>query len=245
MSRELEKFYQEKKQRIKAQGSNEELKRAGLEFMRQATKSGYSYNYTWLGRPIIQHPEDIAAMQEIIWQVKPRLIIETGVAHGGTAVFYASMLELIGGPGLVLAIDIEIRSHNRPLIENHPLAKRIRLLESSSVAPEALEAAQSLAEEGGPVMVVLDSNHSHAHVLEEMRLYSPLVTTGSYMVVFDGVVELIPELWEIDRPWGQGNNALTAARAFLAENKDFEVDWEIENKLIISTAPEGYLKKIG
>ena len=245
MSGELEKFYAEKKQRIKEQGQNTELKKAGLEFMRQSIKSGYSYNYSWLGRPIIQYPEDLLAMQEIIWKVKPKLIVETGVAHGGTSIFYASMLELIGDDGLVLAIDIDIRAHNRPLIEGHPQAGRLRLMEASSLDGRAVDEAKTMAAKGGPVMVVLDSNHSHEHVLEELRLYSPLVTKDSYLVVFDGVVELVPELWQpADRPWGVGNNPLTATRAFLAEHPEFAVDWEIENKLIITTAPEGYLKRI-
>jgi len=240
----LARFYQEKEERIAGNGRNRKLKEAARGFMAEALKAQYSYNFSWLGRPIIQHPEDLVAMQEIIWQVQPRLIVETGVAHGGSAIFHAALLELLGGDGLVLAVDIEIRSHNRPLIENHPLAKRLRLLEMNSLDEAAIAEAKTLAARGGPVLVVLDSNHTHAHVLAEMRLYSELVTPSSYMVVFDGVVENFPELHQPgDRPWGPGDNPLTAIRAFLAENRAFEVDWEIENKLLISTATEGYLKR--
>jgi len=242
MDETLARFYQEKAERIAGNGRNRKLQEAARGFMGEAIKAQYSYNFSWLGRPVIQHPEDLVAMQEIIWQVRPRLIVETGVAHGGSAIFHASLLELLGGDGLVLAIDIEIRPHNRPLIENHPLAGRLRLMETSSLDEAAVAEARALAARGGPVLVVLDSNHSHAHVLAEMRLYSELVTPGSYMVVFDGVVEKFPEL-HTHRPWGPGDNPLTAIRAFLAENTAFEVDWEIENKLLISTATEGYLKR--
>ncbi|MDR2142729.1 MAG: cephalosporin hydroxylase family protein [Deltaproteobacteria bacterium] len=245
MSEELERFYQEKKERLQAQGANENIQRQASEFMRESIISGYSYNFSWLGRPIIQYPQDLIALQEIIWETKPRLIVETGVAHGGTAVFFASMLELLGEGGQVLSIDIEIRAHNRPLIERHPLAKRIKLLECGSLDPKAIEEAKKMAEKYGPTMVVLDSNHSHQHVLSELRLYSKLVTPGCYMVVYDGVVEKYPELFSNEaRPWGPGDNPLTATRAFLAESSDFEIDWEILNKLLITTAPEGYLRRL-
>jgi cephalosporin hydroxylase len=244
MSEELNRFNREKAERIKAQGANEKFQGAAFEFTRESITTNYSYNFAWLGRPIIQYPQDIVALQEIIWETKPRLIVETGVAHGGTSIFFASMLELLGDDGLVLSIDIEIKPHNRPLIENHPLAKRIKLMESSSLDQKVLDEAQKLAESYGPTMVVLDSNHSHRHVLGELRLYSKLVTPGCYLIVYDGVVEKYPELFSnIDRPWGPGDNPLTATREFLAENTDFEIDWEIQNKLAITTAPEGYLRR--
>ena len=245
MSEVLKRFYREKAARLEAQGSDAPLKAAADEFMRRSLKSGYSYNFSWLGRPVIQYPEDLMALQEIIWKIKPGLIIETGVAHGGSAVFFASMLEMLGQNGRVLAIDLEIRPHNRPLIEEHPLARRITLLESDSLSPAAVAEARQMAEKAdGPVMLVLDSNHTHQHVLAELRLYSPLVSHGSYLVVYDGIVEKFPaEAVAPGRPWGPGNNPLSATRAFLAENRDFEVDMEYENKLLISAAPEGYLRR--
>lgn len=244
-NRELLKFYQEKEKRVKAQGRDEPLSRAAAEFTRLSLKSGYSYNFSWLGRPIIQYPQDIMALQELIWQIKPRLIVETGVAHGGSAIFHASLLELIGGPAKVLAIDIDIRPHNRPLIEGHPMFKRLELLEGGSTDEAAVGRARALAAEAeGPVMVVLDSCHSHAHVLEELELYSPLVTPGSYLVAFDGLVEIFPEESVAEgRPWGRGDNPLTAVRQFLKTHPEFEVDKTIENKLLITAAPEGWLRR--
>jgi cephalosporin hydroxylase len=244
MSEELDRFYREKAARIKAMGTNKPLRETATGFLRESIIANYSYNFSWLGRPIIQYPQDIVALQEIIWETQPKLIVETGVAHGGTSVFLASMLELLGGESLVLSVDIEIRAHNRPLIENHPLAKRIKLLESDSLAPAVFAEAQALAERLGPTMVMLDSSHTHDHVLAEMRLYSKLVTKGCYLVVFDGVPEQFPDLYANgQRPWGPGNNPLTAIRAFMAENQDFEIDWDLLNKLAITVAPEGYLRR--
>ncbi len=242
---ELAKFYREKESRIQAQGRDAPLKAAAAEFTRLSLKSGYSYNFSWLGRPIIQYPQDIVALQELIWQIRPHLIVETGVAHGGSAIFHASMLELLGGPGRVLAIDIDIRAHNRPLIESHPLSGRLELLEAGSTDEISAARARTLASEaGGPVMVVLDSCHSHAHVLAELELYAPLVTPGSYLVVFDGLVELFPEEAVVPgRPWGRGDNPLTAVRQFLKNRPEFEADEELENKLLITAAPGGWLRR--
>lgn len=241
----LDLFYEERKKRVAEQGRDERLRLAGREFMRESLRCGYSYNFSWLGRPIIQYPQDLVALQEIIWRVKPRLIIETGIAHGGSIIFSASMLELLGGDGLVLGIDIDIRDHNRPLIEGHPLARRLRLVESGSLDEAAAAEARRLAERGGPVMVILDSDHTHAHVLAEMRLYGPLVTPGGYMVVFDGVVEDFPEAVAPGRRWGPGNSPLSAIWEFLSGTNEFEIDREMEDKLLISAAPSGYLVKKG
>jgi cephalosporin hydroxylase len=201
-----------------------------------------TYNFTWLGRPIIQFPQDVFAMQEIIWRVRPDLIIETGVAHGGSLVFYASMLEMIGGPGEVVGIDIEIRPANRAAIESHPMFGRIRLVEGSSVDPLTVQRVCALAAGKKRVLVVLDSNHTHDHVSAELRLYSPLVTKGSYLVVFDTIVEHMPAHAFPDRPWGRGNNPMTAVCAFLEKTDRFTVDREIEEKLLITVAPSGYLR---
>lgn len=201
----------------------------------------YSYNFTWLGRPIIQLPQDIVAMQELIWRVRPELIIETGVAHGGSLVFYASLLELLGA-GEVLGIDIDIRPQNRREIERHPLAKRITLLEGSSISPEIVASARTAAQGKERVLVVLDSNHTHEHVLSEARGYSPFVTKGSYLVVFDTVIEDLPASCFPDRPWRPGNNPKTAVRQFLAENDRFVIDRELQDRILVTAAPDGYLR---
>ena len=207
----------------------------------ESCKYKYSYNFSWMGRPIIQFPQDIMAMQEIIWQVKPDLIVETGIAHGGSLIFYASMLELIG-EGQVLGIDVDIRQHNRVEIEQHPMFKRITMIEGSSIDEEIAKQVYDLAKGKTRILLVLDSNHTHDHVLKELELYSPLVTKDSYLVVFDTVVEDMPEDFFPDRPWGKGNNPKTAVWEFLKTNKRFEVDKDIEAKLLITVAPDGYLK---
>ncbi len=204
----------------------------------------YSYHFTWLGRPIIQFPQDMIAIQEIIWQVKPDLIIETGIAHGGSLIFYASMLELLGGDGQVLGIDIDIREHNLVEIEKHPMFKRITMIEGSSIDEEIAKQLYDFAKGKNQILVLLDSMHTHDHVLKEMELYSPLVTKGSYLVVFDTIIEDMPEDFFLDRTWGKGNNPKTAAQEFLKTTDRFIVDKEIENKLLITVAPDGYLRCI-
>jgi cephalosporin hydroxylase len=242
---EIEKFNQEKKENIAKLGANQEVKNLGLEFLIKSAEQKYSYHFTWMGRPIIAYPQDMIAMQEIIWEVKPDLIIETGVAHGGSVVYYASLLELIGGDGLVLGIDIDIRRHNRDLIEAHPMMKRMQLLEGSSVSNEIAEQVKEISKSKKRIMVCLDSNHTHEHVLEELKLYAPLVSKGSYCVVFDSVVEDMPDdyNWGV-RTWGKGNNPKTALFEYLKTDDSFEINKEIDNKLLISVAPDGFLKKI-
>ena len=238
-------FKEETRQRIEKNSSNNELMAAARHFNVESNKAQYSYNFRWMGRPIIQYPQDILAMQEIIWEIKPDLIIETGVAHGGSLIFYASMLELIG-KGDVIGVDIDIREHNRKEIEKHPMFKRIQMIQGSSVDETIVNQVSALAKDKESVLVVLDSNHTHEHVLEELKCYAPLVTKGSYLVVFDTIVEYLPEnyLPGHKRPWGIGNNPLTAVRSFLQENKDFEIDVNINNKLLISVGPDGYLKRV-
>lgn len=244
MHSKIQEFLEEKKKNIESLGEQRNLQKLGLDFLTETAAAKYSYNFTWLGVPIIQFPQDMVALQEIIWQVKPDLIIETGVAHGGSLILSASILELIGGDGLVLGIDIDIRQHNRNVIENHPMFKRINLLEGSSVSEEIIRKVKEIAEDKKNILVILDSNHTHAHVLEELRLYSPLVSVGSYCIVFDTVIEDMPENSFPDRAWGKGNNAKTAVWEFLAANDDFVVDKEIENKLLITVAPDGYLRRV-
>jgi len=220
------------------------LKRIGIEFIQKTLMCKYSYNFSWLGRPIIQFPQDIVAVQELIWQIKPDLIIETGIAHGGSLILSASILELIGGDGIVLGIDVEIREHNRIAIQAHSLAKRIRMIQGSSTDDLVAKKIREIAKGKKSILVLLDSNHTHDHVLRELELYSPLVNRGSYLIVFDTIVEDLPEGSFPDRPWDKGNNPKTAVREFLKTNHRFVVDKDIENKLLITTAPEGYLKCI-
>jgi cephalosporin hydroxylase len=195
-----------------------------------------------MGRPIIQFPQDILAMQEIIWKVKPDLIIETGIAHGGSLIFYASMLELIGENGQILGIDIDIREHNRVEIEKHSMFKHITMMQGSSIDEEVAQKVYEFAKGKQRVIVVLDSNHTHDHVLKELELYSSLVTNNSYLVVFDTVVEDMPDDFFPDRPWGKGNNPKTAVWEFLKTNDRFQIDKDIEAKLLVTVAPDGYLK---
>ena len=203
----------------------------------------YTYNFNWLGRPIIQLPQDIIAMQELIWQVKPDLIIETGIAHGGSLIFSASMLELIG-KGEVLGIDIDIREHNRVEIEKHLMFKRINMIEGSSTSDEVLNEVRLYAEGKKCILVCLDSMHTYDHVLKELELYSKFVTKGSYLVVFDTLIEDMPDDFYKDRPWGKNDNPKMAVRTFLKNNDRFAIDKDIENKLLITVAPDGYLKCI-
>jgi cephalosporin hydroxylase len=237
-------FAAERLQNIQELGGHPELKSLSRQWLAAVSRYKYSYNFSWLGRPIIQFPQDIMAMQELIWQIKPELIIETGIAHGGSLIFYASMLELLGERGLVVGIDIDIRAHNRQEIEVHPMFKRIRLVEGDSTLPEVVEEVYGLAEGKAPILVALDSNHTHAHVLKELQLYSPLVSRGSYLVVFDTIIEDFPAGWFHDRPWDKGNNPKTAVDEFLAGNPRFQEDRDLESKLLITVAPGGYLKCI-
>jgi cephalosporin hydroxylase len=237
----LEQFEFEKMQRIKTQGQNIPLIKAAENFNELSIKSLYSYNFSWMGRPIMQYPQDMVVLQEIIWTVKPDLIIETGIAHGGSIIFYASILELIG-KGEVLGIDVEIRPHNRRAIEAHPMFKRITMIEGDSVSKDVVAQVDRIAREKQTVLVCLDSNHTHEHVLNEIELYSPYVTKGSYLIVFDTIVEDLPENFYPDRPWGRKNNPKTAVRDFIKKTDRFLIDKSINNKLMITVAPEGYLK---
>lgn len=240
----IEEFKKEVKNNIDQLGKDTDLLGATRIWMREAAQYGYNYNFSWMGRPVIQLPQDMIAMQEIIWETKPDIIIETGIAHGGSLIFYASMLELLGKEGQVVGIDIDIRQHNRVEIEKHPMFKRIELIEGSSIDDNVIENVYRLAKGKKQVLVVLDSNHTHEHVLSELQAYSQLVTKGSYMVVFDTIVEYMPDYFNNDRPWGKGNNPKTAVDEFLKTNDRFEIDRSIENKLLITAAPGGYLKCI-
>jgi len=242
-------FRDECAQEINTQGQNEAVNTSALNFIKTANALKYSYHFEWLGRPIIQYPQDIVAMQELIWQVQPDLIIETGIAHGGSLIFYASMLELnaiCGGcqDAEVLGIDIDIRAHNRQAIEAHPMFKRISMIQGSSTASEVIEQVKEKAAGKQKILVCLDSNHTHDHVLAELEAYAPLVSVGSYCVVFDTVIEDLPDDMFPDRPWGKGNNPKTAVWEYLKTHPEFEIDKSIQHKLLITVAPDGYLKRI-
>jgi cephalosporin hydroxylase len=235
-------FAKEVETNIEALGKDVDLQALSRVWLRLSAKLRYTYNFSWMGRPIIQLPTDIVALQEIIWSVRPEVIVETGVAHGGSLVFSASMLELLGGTGTVVGIDIDIRAHNRIAIERHPMSKRITLLQGSSTSDQVIAEVGQITKGRGPVLVILDSNHTHAHVARELELYSPLVTKGSYMVVLDTVIELMDQDAFPDRPWGRGDNPFTAVHEFLERNDRFEIDQTVQAKTLITVAPDGYLK---
>ncbi len=252
----MTKFEKEVAARVAANPHNEPLCASAAAFVRSSISAMYSYNYSWLGRPVIQYPQDMMAMQEIIWKVKPDLIIETGIAHGGSLIFSASMLALLdvcdAGTGIaattlrrkVLGIDIDIRPHNRAAIEAHPMASRIQMIQGSSIAPEILEQVKQVAADYQRVLVCLDSNHTHDHVLAELKAYAPLTTRDSYCVVFDTIVEDLPAELAFDRPWGHGNNPKTAVWEYLKAHHEFEIDKSIQHKLLITVAPDGFLKRV-
>lgn len=252
-------FEVEVSKRIEETKKNKDLIFIGMEFIKKSTHPKYSYNFFWQGRPVIQYPQDIMAMQEVIWGVKPDLIIETGIAHGGSLIFSASMLSLLDycdavteGVLLdpmrpkrrVLGIDIDIREHNRVAIESHPMSSRIDMIQGSSIDPNIIAQVKEIASRYQRVLVCLDSNHTHDHVLAELNAYAQLVSVGSYCVVFDTIIEDMPEGFFPDRPWEKGNNPKTAVYEYLRINDGFEIDEFIDHKLLISVAPHGYLKRV-
>lgn len=240
----IKQFREERINDIRLMSEDKKLKDLSLEWMIKADKYKYSYNFSWLGRPIIKYPGDIVATQEIIWATKPDLIIETGIAHGGSLMLSASILELLGN-GEVLGIDIDIRKHNKIEIEKHPLYKRITMIEGSSTDINVFEKVKAIAEGKERVMVFLDSNHTHEHVLKELNLYADLVTVGSYLVLPDTFIEYFPKgYYSNNRPWDVGNNPMTALNEFMKSNDNFIVDHEINDKLLITEAFDSYLKRI-
>jgi cephalosporin hydroxylase len=259
MSNEIKKFNEEKKKSIESYSKEIEWMDLSKSWLIHGFQKKYMYNFEWLGRPIIQTPIDMVAVQELIWDVKPDLIIETGIAHGGSLIMSASMLALLdmceaieSGAVLdpkkskrkVLGLDIDIRQHNREAIEAHPMSSRIQMIQGSSIAPEVIEQVKAVAKNYQRVLVCLDSNHTHDHVLAELEAYAPLTSVGSYCVVFDTIVEDMPKAMFPDRPWGPGNNPKTAVWEYLKTHSEFEINNNIDNKLIISVAPDGYLKRL-
>ncbi len=237
-----EEFRDEVRRNTEGLKQDRDLQALSRVWVREVSPHKYAYNFSWMGRPIIQFPQDMMAMQEILWSVKPDLVIEAGVAHGGSILYYASLLELIGH-GEVLGVDIDIRPHNREAIEAHPMSRRVRLLQGSSIDAATIDQVRALAN-GKRAVVVLDSNHTHDHVLAELRAYAPLVCQGGYCVVMDTLIEDMPARLVGDRAWGPGNNPKTAVQQFLRESRDFEINVDIESKLLITVAPGGYLRRV-
>jgi cephalosporin hydroxylase len=256
----INKFDQEIDDNIRRLSQIEGLPALTMEWMLKVGLGGkYTYNFKYLGRPVIQFPQDMVAMQEIIWKIKPDLIIETGIAHGGSLILSASMLALLdlcdaieSGATInpreskrkVLGIDIDIRAHNREAIESHPMASRIQMIQGSSIAPEVVEQVKAVAKNYQRVLVCLDSNHTHDHVLAELEAYAPLTSVGSYCVVMDTAIEDMPKAMFPDRAWGPGDNPKTAVWEYLKTHTEFEIDKSIDHKLLISVAPDGYLKRL-
>jgi cephalosporin hydroxylase len=239
--------------------SDESIQKDAINLFNRACEYRYSYNFSWMGRPIIQFPQDMAAMQELIWEVKPDLIIETGIAHGGSLIMNASLLAMLdyceaiekgelidpnNPKRRVLGIDIDIREHNRVAIEAHPMSNRIDMIQGSSIAEDIIAKVKEYAKSYKRILVSLDSNHTHEHVLAELYAYASLTTENSYCVVFDTVVEDMPDTMFPDRPWGKGNNPKTAVWEYLKTHPEFEIDKSIQNKLLITVAPDGYLKRV-
>jgi cephalosporin hydroxylase len=268
---EIAAFQQEVQENIRRLGADRDLRDLSRIWLRDSLKGHYSYNFSWLGRPIIQYPQDIVALQELVWRVRPDLIIETGIAHGGSLILSASLLALLDycdaeaeGKALdprrperrVLGVDIDIRAHNRAAIEAHPMARRISMIQGSSIAPEIVARVRAEAAKATRVLVCLDSCHSHDHVLAELEAYAPLVSPDSYCCVFDTVVEDLSKEFYLNRPWGPGNSPKTAVHAFLrlTESSEgrraadgaplrFDIDRAVADKLQITVAPDGFLKR--
>lgn len=257
---QTDQFEHERRARVTSYSTDAEFQQQSSAWLRESMRRMYVYNFDWLGRPIIQCPQDMVSMQELIWRVKPDLIIETGIAHGGSLIFSATMLALLdmcdaieAGEKLdpkisrrrVLGIDIDIRAHNRAALEAHPMASRIQMIQGSSIAPEIIRQVHAVAANYGCVLVCLDSNHTHEHVLAELEAYAPLTSVGSYCVVFDTFIEDMPADMFPDRPWSPGDNPKTAVWEYLKSHPEFEIDKSIQNKLLITVAPDGYLKRVG
>ncbi|HPW83233.1 MAG TPA: cephalosporin hydroxylase family protein [Rhodoferax sp.] len=253
-------FSQERSERLVSNGADTAFGALSRDWLQASMQRKYVYNFDWMGRPIIQYPQDMVAMQELVWQVRPDLIIETGIAHGGSLILSASLLAMLdmcdaieAGTTMdplqssrkVIGIDIDIRAHNRAAIESHPMASRIQMVQGSSIAPETVAAVHAASAGYQRVLVLLDSMHTHDHVLAELDAYASLVTPGSYCVVFDTFVEDMPPGFFDDRPWDVGNNPKTALRQWLQTHLDFEVNASWPNKLMVTVAPEGFLRRKG
>lgn len=243
-----DQFDKDMHERVEGYAADERLQRAMAEALNEMNRARYAYNFHWLGRPIVQLPQDVVTFQELIWQVRPDVIVETGIAHGGSLVFSASMLALLEYCGLieegeVIGIDIDVREHNRRAINAHPLRSKMTIMEGSSADVSIIGKVRERVRTKSSVMVFLDSNHEHEHVLAELRAYAPLVTIGSYCVVGDTGIEDINQELIVDRPWHRGNSPKSAVFQYLEEDDRFEIDKRIEAKALISGSPDGFLRR--
>ncbi len=228
------------------------------DWLRESMQRRYVYNFDWMGRPIIQYPQDMVALQEIVWGTKPDVILETGIAHGGSLILSASLLAMLDYADAVergelldpakpkrrvVGIDIDIRAHNRAAMESHPMASRITMIEGSSTAQETIDRAKEAVGDAKRVMVCLDSMHTHDHVVAELDAYATLVTPGCYCLVLDSFVEDMPQGFFKDRPWDVGNNPKTALHSWLQDHPDFTIDRDMATKLQVTVAPDGFLRR--
>lgn len=256
----IAQFEEESRKRVEAYGGDQAFQALSRDWLEASMRRQYVYNFHCMGRPIIQYPQDMVALQDLIWRVRPDLIIETGIAHGGSLVLSASMLAMLDmtdaieagvtmdprvSKRKVLGIDIDIRPHNRAAIEAHPMASRIQMIQGSSIAPEVVNQVRAAAAGYQRVMVFLDSMHTHDHVLAELEAYAPLVTVGSYCVVLDTFVEDMPKQFFADRPWDVANNPKTATWEYLKSHPEFKIDTSIPNRLMVTVAPDGFLQRVG
>ncbi|MCZ8183114.1 MAG: cephalosporin hydroxylase family protein [Beijerinckiaceae bacterium] len=256
----VKQFAEERLARLEAYQGDTAFRQLSQAWLEASMRKKYVYNFDWLGRPIIQYPQDMWAVQELIWQVKPDLVIETGIAHGGSLILSASILAMLdycdamaAGTTLdprqtkrkVIGIDIDIRPHNRAALDAHPLRPMLHLVEGSSISAETVAAVKAAAAGHKTIMVFLDSMHTHAHVLAELEAYAPMVSKGSYCVVFDSFVEDMPADLFPDRPWSPGDNPMTAMREYLEKHPEFVTDKSIEGRLMVTVAAQGFLKRVG
>ncbi len=232
------------RENIRRLGEHPETRELSIRWNAEVNRHNYTHNFSWMGRPLIQFPQDLIAMQELLWRIRPTLVIECGIAHGGSLIFYASLMEMMGIDGEILGIDVDIRPHNFREITKHAMYKRITMIEGSSIEDRTVEKVCAFAEHHESILVCLDSNHTHDHVLRELRSYAPLVSIESYCVVFDTGIDDMPAEDSADRPWGPGNSPKSAVHQYLTENRGFEIDHEMVNKLLITACPDGYLKRI-
>lgn len=254
-----QQFKHERQQRLDAYAQDKSFQRLSRQWLQESMARKYVYNFDWLGRPIIQYPQDMVAIQELIWRVRPDLIIETGIAHGGSLILSASMLAMLDmcdaieagvtfdpqrSKRKVIGLDIDIREHNRAAIEAHPMASRIQMFQGSSVDPSVVQQVRVASQGYRQVLVFLDSMHTHAHVMGELDAYATMVSAGSYCVVFDTFVDDMPPKFFVDRPWDVGDNPKSALRAWLPQHPEFEVDAEMEQRLQVTVAPYGFLKRV-
>lgn len=255
----IEQFRDEVRKNIEGLAADADLQALSRVWIREIARHNWAYNFTWLGRPAIQFPNDTWALQELVWATRPDVVVETGIAHGGSLIASASLLAMLDycdavevGEVLdprqpkrrVVGVDIDIRAHNRAAIETHPMSGRIEMIQGSSIASEVVAQVHNAVGDAARVLVCLDSNHTHDHVLAELDAYTPLVTPGSYCIVFDTVIEDMPADMFPNRPWGPGDNPKTAVHAWLEDHPEFEIDALMDAKLQISVAPHGYLKRV-